>query len=252
MSATGSTSALSNLRATLIKAVTAIVVIWLLSWVFGRALGPFVAVAFFVGLLSLTLAVTRVGEFSTPFAISAVVMAGILMEVASMFLPVDGFLTDVFGPTIASLDGWLLAFYGAVAISVYWILDIRILSAFRRESGRPEAANAATVARAFQRRAASLSDQWRGVLAAFVFLLFILANTVFGFLGDAGSQIFAELAKVPALSGFGAFLAISYTNMGGHVPVLSGLPLFGTLSAGEVLAIGLAILALVYFAKRGR
>lgn len=258
MSATNQASALESLRGTMIKAGSAILVIWAMSWVLGRlvspawAIGIEWAVIFFVALTGLSLATARVGEFSITFALSTVAVAFVVLEVADMALPVDDVLVGLFGFSIAGINGWQLAAWSVVAIVIITLVDIRVTSAFRRQSGRPVAANADTVARAFQRRMARILDDWRGVAVAIGFLGVVVIQTVFGTVGDLGAQVISELAQVPLLSGFAATIAFGYTALGGNLPLVSGFPFFGTLTAGEFLFIGAALLLLGYFIREGQ
>lgn len=249
MSASESRSAIATWRGTLLKVGTAVLVVWALSAAIGRLISPLWATVTFVGLAAFSVAVTRVGEFSVPFALSVVGVVAIVLAALQEVASVGPFIREAFGLDLAGVNLWLLAFYAFVVIGVIWVVDIRVTSAFRRDSGRPQASNPDTVARAFQRRASRLFDDWRGVVAAAVFIGFLLLQAAFGLVGDVGGQVLAEIGQVPVVSGFAAFIPFVYANMGGNLPLVSGLPLFGTLTAGEVAIVGVLVLLLAYFSR---
>lgn len=251
MSASASNSALADIRLTLVKVAAGFVVIVGLSWALGEVFNPAVMVFMFVALAALALTVTRVGEFSVSFALSAVGMTALVLALAEGVLPVAETL-GVFGIDISGLNLWVLAVGSFVATALVVVADIRIFSAFRHSSGRPTAVNPDKVAKAFQRQITRILDKWRGVFVALLFLGFVVAQMLFGIVGDVGGLVANEIAKVPVVSGFAAFIPIVYTNMGGNVPWLTGLPFFGTLTAGEVLGVGIALLLTAYFVRRGR
>lgn len=228
--------------------LTGFIVIVALSWAMGRLIAPLAGVFLFVGLASVGFAVTRVGEFSVPFAFSAVGVVSLLLGVLQDVPP---FASMIPGFTPTGFNWFHLAIGSIVASALVILVDIRVTSAFRRDSGRPQASNPDTVARAFQRRASRLFDDWRGVVAAAVFIGFLLLQAAFGLVGDVGGQVLAEIGQVPVVSGFAAFIPFVYANMGGNLPLLSGLPLFGTLTAGEVAIVGVLVLLLAYFSREG-
>lgn len=245
-----------NLRNKAAQSLMAALVILALSALFGNLLSLSTGFWMFVGLTLLSLVSQRVGEFSPSFAISAVGVLAFL----GIFLPADWIAP--FQPLFDTIGGFLdldlnslnlprLVVYSAVAVLVFWVVDIRILSAFRTKTGRPLAVNASTVANRVRQRADRLSSEWIGVFGAAVIIVLSFAFILLEQIGQIGGQVFEWVAQAPVL--FGAFMSNlwAFISLGGQVPILSDLPV-PVLTANEFAVVAGAILVFAYAAKVGR
>ncbi|MDZ7701818.1 MAG: hypothetical protein U5J98_06965 [Halobacteriales archaeon] len=125
-------------------------------------------------------------------------------------------------------------------------VDIRIASAYRRESGRPIAANADTVARAMSRRVRKLFEEYVAIGVAIGFLGFAIVLELTKGAGDLGAQVFDVLAEAPIISAALGSDLLAYKALGGPLPVVDDLPLIGAVLgwlAGNIDYVGFAALA---------
>lgn len=217
----------------LTQAALAVIGIAVGSFLLGNFIGFGTAMTLFVVLAVGAYITSRIGGFSVPFALSAVAVA----LVVGQFLP--AWLTEPFtifgalfeqatGLSVRSVDPVRFAVLTAGVIVLMWILDIRIFSAFRRSSGRPEAVNPDKVANRLVARIQGFVEDWFNIGRAVLFLGFSLLALGLVALAGLGGDIAGEwLAQAPVVAAGVFNWAIGFLALGGEVPVVGDWPIIG-------------------------
>lgn len=245
----------------LTQAALAVIGIAVGTFLLGNFIGFGTALTLFVVLAVGAAITSRIGGFSIPFALSAVAV----VLVVGQFLPtwatepftIFGVLFEqVTGLPVRQIDAVEFAVITAGVIGLMWVLDIRIFSAFRRSSGRPEAVNPDKVANRLVARVEGFAEDWFNISRAFVFLAFSLVVLALGVAAGLGGDIAAEwLAEAPVLAAGVFNWLVGFLALGGEVPIVGDWPVIGPildvlaglgatgwlLLAGGLLAAGVVI-----------
>lgn len=245
-------------------------VIWAATAFLGVSVNLAGVAALFGLAVMLSLATNRTGSFSFGFAAISIGVVAVLTEyvipstIVGLFDPVVAWLALIPGvPALLSIPSLQLFALTVGVVMVYWVLDIRVLTAFYRQSEQPQAANADTVARALAGRVEGLFEDYVQVGVALGALAVTLTIILLSGVGDLGAQAFEAAGEVPVLAAGLFNWATGYLALGGTVPVLTDLPLVGGLfelvfgqlagldAIGYLLLAGV-VLVLAWFAKEAR
>lgn len=166
-----------------------------------EGLGTLFAIGVALGVLS-----KRVGDFSFAFWM---VSSGVVVVVWNLFAPPS--LASALDPLLSAIGRVPFVNFGAITPLQYaalagflvltvWGLKIRVFSAFTRKSGRPEAANADTVAAAISRRIQKLGRVYLAIGATAVGLAFALFFQALSTGGDVIGELFGYFGQDPVLT----------------------------------------------------
>lgn len=239
------------LLANLIKNGGAVALIVGTLAVIGFSVSLQTVIVLFVLLFGLGIVVETVGEVSVPFVLSFLIVLGLVTEfflpasILGLFQPLVAFGNSLIGFDVRQLDAAQFAAMGVLALVVIWFIDIRISSAFRRESGRPEAKRPDKIAKRMRSRAEDLANIY--VQMGVVLLGFALSVVTIGLDGiaDFGTEVFEVLAGDPVLSA-GIFSNLAgYLSLGGSLPIVEDIPILSTAigALGNLGPVGYGLLA---------
>lgn len=260
ISARRSTATAAQVRRTLginiISLAAIVAVVWGATVFLGVPINFAGVITLFILAVAGSLATNRIGSFSFGFAAISLGLGAVIVDhvvptgIVGLFDPVTSQLGNI--PGVAALLAMPSEELLALSIGVvflYWVVDIRVLTALYRQSGQPEAANADTVARALAKRAQNLFEDYVQVGVALGFLGFALVAILLSGIGDLGGQILGVAGEVPVLSAAVVNWFMGFVALGGTVPFLTDIPVLGPLfevildSIGVMGAVGFGLLA---------
>jgi len=244
-----------------------IAAIWGLTALLGVQINLLGVVVLFGAGIAVSLATNRTGAFGFGFWIITLGIAGVLIDqfapaaIVSLFDPVTAYArTNIPGvkALLALPSGQLLAF-GIAVVTVYWLLDIRVLTAIYRTSGQASATNPDTVARRLASRYEDLIEDYVGVLVAVGAFGLAAVGIVLSGVGDFGAEAFELLAEAPVLGAALGSDLIAFKALGGSVPYLEGVPVislildfFAGMGAVDFAILAGFLLMLAVFATEDR
>lgn len=218
----------------LVTVALVVAAIWALTALIGLRINALGVLVLFVAGTGVSLISNRTGGFSFSFALISAGIVGFLVEhtvpeaIVMLFDPVAALLARVPGfAALASLSSLQFLALAIGVVLVVWTIDIRAASALYRRSGRPEAANADTVARALGRRVEKLAGVYIAIVVAAGSLAIALVAQALQGGGDLLGELFGWLAQDPVSVAAVVNWFVGWLAVGGEVGGLRGVPILG-------------------------
>lgn len=250
----------------IISVAVVVALVWAVTQLFDVPINLMgVVVLFGLGIL-LSISTNRVGSFGFGFWVVTLgigmwaVEAFVPAQIVSFFDPVLAPVKDIPGVTdLFAMPAAQVFFLAVGVVTVYWLLDIRVFTAFYRKSERPEAVKPGTVTRALTRRWESLLEDYFNVAVTLgllgVAFIAIGLNAGLDFAGEVFQLIGTDPVGVSAVFN----TVLGWLALGGVIRELSGVPvlgeamaLLGDVEPGMFLLIGAVVLGLAFAAREAQ